>query len=1591
MISQLLFLWCTTLVVFHQYVYGFTPNSRSKIEVINTPKWKHNKHGTHQIDGSNNQIKLPLLAKSSANDYLPGSTDQYVEDGIAYKRFSPLHDGVSPPSAHDPALGEAVKYFKEVDCSGESSSGVSYKDITTIPYDEMQLAFFQGDDVIDVVLQNAKDSINIACENIFQYHKSRSFAGITNESDRNAASAIRSIRCLVYYIGGRILNSAKRAMSRLERHEDGKTSEIETARRSIEGRIRRMVLDLLRHWEELVNPKQFDPFIKKYPALNNVKSPEEYVAKVWDYLNTNAFGSELPEFVDMRFSWYDIFNADNTVIDNGTQEMFRLTNKDDVAFPCIAYPKDFIGYGGALGNCIFRSMLKLYCDMYGPRFMGEDFASSAIEAMKFIESDAASHDNVGFSCIQQDVIGIDPDLSSILPNLNAVKPLRNADFDINDTTDVFPEVHQVSYFKNRICLGDLLFAVKDRKTALELFDISFRLRSIESLSIIDEQIKRSNIDVTAGLVVNPNAANISEDIDSTDAVAVSNTSNTNETKAVNSSTKLDIQGPKDRMKIDSAYYAWSRDKEGHLTIPIKDIQRSLLNADLDKFGNLLSLGMNELLSLKPLQLNTIQNRIVSLCVDTLNCIRGFDAYAVNFSLTPDDLIKQKTTGLVAKSNTTIIQCILFLYKLIGRCLSHNGFHPLDNTFLRKRPLELLIREINPVGLKEEASMDPTSFGAASVKEESKMQPVPFPVEYLNENVAPDDSAAIQFLVNYYNFNLFGGRLPIDLKVIFNPEAGDDYLSSHVDCPNTMSVPVIMLNPLVIKSKPLVARLILEECFHLFIRTCCSYKTDFGGKGQALLTDVIESDIPRRTRQHIANCIETSGDWPFFFDDLHDMALWEQTGLKGKKFNIPLRTTSLNTIYRSLLEHEKNIINTMEQLILRTKIADLWEHQILPIRHFINAVQSGDYDLVYTIINNPSSVGALSHLRINDINIIENKFKDALTISQRLDDERGQVLSSDRKQMNALVNVEFFKVVECAFDELREQATKHGLISASDLTEGITEATNNLARCQPEEAAQQQCNLDYTIIGVNNCGLPAELRRNNKDDEIVNQYMDSGNIGDDKKEVEATPAAEAPPSETQKDVSKEPVDSDTVVHACSVDIHKDKYTLNREERSLFTEAVYRVYNRSLFNDSLPSNVRIEFVDEVNDLSVLVECMHTTSPPTIKINNMLWNAKLLFLQMMVQMVNLSFSTTTHNVEMDCLKIFGLPYKSSFQRFHAKQQQLIKSRLLPLSREARLKAKSSGKGDANDKFINSLKKASDVRPAGGSGNSLLDMEIDEFVDEILEGRSKIHLPSKDAKLCNPFEEYQALKSFAKHFVNWKITKNDYQEASKVDPTGTSAIGERILQMAHNALFRTVWCKHKFDQIEKGLKKMGMDMPLSVPLTLNWQVMLNEDQQYLMMKYLSLNAKESDTVFTMLVNSGACSREDACSLLVKLTDPHLKLEPYPSESEDHSLESTTESVPVNRHDASERAMEGQINDASFAQQLETLTKSLEPDIAETVHLLVDKLVHRNYSDAMGILSCNPKRHYLKETVIKYLDVIRENGVIKERHYIEILEFLRN
>ncbi|GBE61098.1 GTP binding 7 isoform 2 family protein [Babesia ovata] len=1522
------------------------------------------------------------------------SQKQYVEDDIVYTEFAPLHSSASGPSQYDLALQDAAKYFEEVDCSGgRDSSPRSRVGATTIPYDEMQLAFFQGDEVVDEVLSNTQEVLNIACDHVVQFHNSRVYTGSGEESNRNSAAALRSVRCLVYWIGGRILNCAKQAMDRLDRNSNASASETEHIRRIIEKRIRRFAHETVHHWESAIGLKEVDLGVPTLPNIRQSRSPEEHVARLWNYLNVAAFGGVLPEFVDINFSWYDLVNSDGSVIPSENGELFRYTQKDNIAFPGIAYPRELADREAALGNCIFRSMMKLHCDIYGTKLGGDNYATVALSACQFVESEAARAARLGFSCVQSDVVASDANLRHLLPHLNSYDPLRNTDAEVNDSDELYVGIDRLPFITNRLKFAHLKEVVKDLETSLDIFDRSFRPRGQVPRDMVTDEVKRIATDIALSKGVSGATGVVSPpDGDKSLSNAVEGSENgTSDEKGEDASGGT---RPTDEW-ADDLDAIWSRDQEGNLILPIEELQRSLIFGDLEKFGNLLSLGMNDLVKLKPVQLNSIQNKIVAICLDALNYIRSVDTYAINYSLAPEDLAREKPTGLVHQANMGVIQCILFLYKLVGRCLTHSGLFPLDNAFLRTRPLELLVREANPpsAGGAQRVAADPAKFGEETLHQEQKMKPVPFPQEYINEAVAADDPAALKFLVNYYNFNLFGGRLPIDLEVVFEHTAVDDYLSSHDDSADILKAPRILLNPLARSSKPLVARLILEECYHLFLRFAYRYSSGFEGRSDVLLTEVMASDLAHRTRRHIANCIEGSGDWPFFFDDMHYMAVQEHPELEEiGNTKLTLRDRTLNDVFKDLLNTQEDVIRTLELLVKRPMMTDMWERQVLPIRHFVNALHGGNYDLIYTILVNPSSVAAISPLPIGTINAIENKFKDACHIAHSLDNRRGQIMGESEQHIEALTNLESLKIVECAFDELREHATKHSLIVASDLTQGITAATNNLARCQPEEVDHTKSDVDCTVINLNSAGFPEVVSRVSNDDKVVNKYIQPSN-------VDATTSSEDGKGSSTPSSNGGVMHPDTKVDG---EAAAKRYHLNDEEKVAFAEAAYRSYNRRLFNDVLPADMRIQFAD-IEELSALEDSAHRIEPPTIKLNNMLDDARLIFLQLITQMVNIGFTCSTHNIEMDCLRYFGASYRSAFKQLHVNQQQLIRSRLLPISREARLKAKEKSKDGVNKKYLKSLKEAALLDSDGGKTNSLLDMEIDEFVDEVLDGREKVQRLNHEATLCNPFEEYQALKSFARHFINWKQTKTSFEEAAALDVNASKPVmdgGESVLPIVNNHVIRNIWARFKFEHLEKVLKKSGIEMPLSAPLDLNWQQLLNEEQQFKMMKYLSLSAENGDTVFTMLVRSGACSPTEAYAFLIKLADPHLKLEPYPTV--DSSDMAGTSRTPGAAAGVGENAAADSLGDDEseevdpfdnehFSGELQALMRTMDLPTAETINLLVDKLVHRNYADAMGILSTHPKRSYLKEMAIKFLDVIRNNGVLDERHHIEILEFLRN
>ncbi|GIX63432.1 mitochondrial ribosome-associated GTPase 1 [Babesia caballi] len=1470
------------------------------------------------------------LAAAQAPD-VSSSQRQYVEDGVCFTEFDFLHPDGSAPSRYDPARQQAAVHFHEVDCSGDQGAGAGDAyGASSVAYDYMQMAFIQNDSVTDEVMRETQGMLNAACEKVLQFHMSRRYGGGREEIDRNAAAAMRSIRGLVYWVGGRMLNCAKAAMDRRDSTADTAAGESEV-RQKLEERIRALVRDTVEHWENSIRPKKVDGQMGVCPRAKEAGSAEEHVARLWDYLNSAAFAGLLPEFADMRFSWYALVDRNGGVREMPGGELFAYTLKDNVAFPRIAYPRELAGREAALGNCVFRSMLKLYCDVYAPRFGDHNYAEVAIAACQFVESEVARAAKVAFSCVQTDVVGSDPGLRHLVPLLNARDPLRNADADINEAADVFVDTEHLPFFEYRLRFGHLKEAVKDVETALDLFDRSFRPQGQARRDRVADELKRSGVEVEIDDGVSP--LKVKEKRDRTVCVG------TEEEGGVD--VKDEAAGGLDGV--------WRRDAQGNLTVPMGELQRALVFADLDKFGNILSLGVNDLVALKPVQMNSIQNKVIALCVDALNQVRSLDSYALNYSLSPEVVANEEINEVVGRVNSAVMQCILFLNKLVGRCLAHNGLFPLDSSFLRTRPLESLIREAEAAAARGDAH-----FGEEALREEQGMKPVFFPEEYLSDAVAADDAIALKFLVNYYNFNLFGGRLPIDIEIRFEPGAVEEYLSSHDDSAEELRAPVVYINPLVARSKPLVARLILEECYHLFLRWAYRFGSGFEGRADVLLTEVVESDLGRRTRRHVANCIEGAGNWPFFFDDLHHMAVYEQEGLAHlASGDVALQGRELENVFKDLLRSEMDVVEVLEGLVKRTMMTELWERRVLPIRHFVNALQGGDYDLAYTVMVNSSSVKALLYQPMGVINAVENKFKDACQISYVLDDKRGQLLGEQRQRANAMANLEALNLVECAFVELREQVTRHSLIAAPDLTGGVTVAMDDLARSMPVEIDMSETVPQCSVMGVNTVAKGGE----SKEEDLVNRYI--------------TPAGSK--ESGAADVGQDRVPSRD-------DANAEEYAMDDEERKVFAEAVYHVYNRKLFNENLPGDAQIEFVDNLEDLSMLDDNMHRMAPPIIRVNSLVSDARLLFLNMMVQMVNIAFASSVHSVEMDCVRYLDTSYRSVFKQFHVNQQQMMKRRLLPIRRQSRHREMENANRGVDDEYVRDIKASSKLW--SGEGASLLDMEVEEFIDEVLDGREEVRRAKCDESLISPYEEYQTLKAFARHYVDYK-SKTLGARAEVCDRAASGSGVDKDLRLINNQVLRAIWSRFKFEQVEKALRCLGIEMPLSGSLELNWQQLLDEEQQFKMTKYLTLHASE-DNMFTMLVRSGACSPAEAWGLLVKMADPHLKLEP----------EGATGDGAAGGQGSffDEDLAEGglRMENSPLFKDLQGLLGGLDQSTADVVRQVVDKLLQRNYVHAMGTLNFHPNRSYLKEVAVRYLDILRNHGVVDNQQYREVADMLR-
>ncbi|UKK02379.2 hypothetical protein MACK_001738 [Theileria orientalis] len=818
-----------------------------------------------------------------------------------------------------------------VNCSG---SEILPEPNFLIPYDVIHTCSFDGHESLEHYITNLIQPLNERSHRILLNHKLLSIQRGLNNFE---STAFRSIKALSYWIGSRILHTTKKARDSFDSQECNRL-------------IFKWINDNLDKWHSNGSVEANTASLS-FPSFNQ-DCVDEYVEGIWTYFNSRVFQNLLPEFWELTFGWFDILDTKyrNSLTESG--EVFTFDDSDYMNFPKFMYPNQLRSLPSALANCVFRSMVKFFCDTYSA-LNDLDYINIVTNAFRFVETNSAEEEGLNFTVLQrpyESLVDYNSDKISLFNSRN----IFSKEYDLNEQSALFLNTQHLPYIKNNFHLLSIYNG--DDESPLKIYETSFK--------------KEKEV--------------LSRDI-------------------------------------------WFNN--GKLTIPTTQLSRSLLYSDLDEFSNVIGFALNDLLQLKPLQLNFIQNRIVSLCIKYINSLRSLEAYSSNYE------IEQKTSGInktVEKLNLPLIQSVLFTMTLHEKCVTNNNLYPLSNDFIRESQLEGLLDLENLSSKKDTRAYENNVYNKFLGQKEQ--EPVKFIQEYLDDSIVPDDQDALRFLVNYYNFNLFGGRLPIDIQIKFKHT---DCLSSNDVC-SVVSTPTIYINALFKNNKKLICRLILNECINIFLKWSNKFAHK-ENKEPVSLNDIMEYNLQNRIKNHILNCTEPSLSWPFYLDDF--VLSNEST----------YRRREMSEIFRESFENQ-DVVKVMDNFIKREDVSDMWKERKLPTRDFLSSLFSGVYDLSYAILANPASIQVTSRLNLSDLNYLENKFK-------QICDEYYNLLGGRDNALNSILYLEALSIVESAFDELREQCIKNTLIYTNDLVESISNVTNIMTNSIQVQCQDTNIKLD----------------------------------------------------------------------------------------------------------------------------------------------------------------------------------------------------------------------------------------------------------------------------------------------------------------------------------------------------------------------------------------------------------------------------------------------------------------------------------------------------------------------------------------------------
>ncbi|XP_952675.1 uncharacterized protein TA12035 [Theileria annulata] len=1414
------------------------------------------------------------------------------------------------------------------------SKVLNYESNTSNIVDDVEKSIFtcafDGHESLSNVLETLAKPLENVCTRIHNDHKQRFHSGIDNNFE---FSAFRSIRALIYLVGSRLLNIAK--LARKHNHLQCEINELEAENEKCEKIIRSFVINNVERWEKLLNnTKDFGVDLVKYPQFNSFEDRLEYIKGIWNYFNSKIFNNLLPNY-DLKISFYELQSRIKNEM-AGTRELFIIKRTNLLEFPEILYLNELKNLPSALGNCVLRSMVKLFLEIYSP-FDLVDTVTTILNGFRFVES-ATGQSDLNFTVIQSPLDKLVEYNQDIMAQINSGDLILEEELDFNDPKSIFPKINVTPFLPN------------------------------------------SFLPITSN-----NQMSVENDTD-----------NSVSEGAVKEVYQLFDKSFEKSQGIDDIWF-----RGDDLVVPVREIIRALLVGGFDQFTSLFTPVMSKLMQLKPVELNFVQNRIITICVHFLNSLLSLQNYSHNYSLNGNFSINNS----VERANLVVVQCILFFMGLHQKCTSNLNLYPLTNDFIRTSPIIQLLNTVNNLGTDNNPNtVNNDTIGNVNKNSsthklglvyqkylEQKEEFVTFINEYLDDSVPSDDVDALKFLVNYYNFNLFSGRLPINIPARF---VDSDYLSSNDSC-GMLRTPTIYINCLVKGDKIIIARVILDEMLRIFMKYCS--KLTFN-EGSNSLVDLLEFNLENRMKQHFL--ISTNDSFPFKLLDIlpsDNLTNYNQVSVENdtdnsvsegvvEKFSSERLVqkgyntckSRLNDVFKSSVGTD-DLVSQLHKSLVYEDSDKIWLEKRLPISRFLSSLITGNFHLIHSVISNPASTRVTSKLKLAQLNLLENKFKHHAIANYNLVRE----LSRD-KSVNSLI-WENLMVVELAFSDLREELIKNILIYTKDLIEAITNILNTITNTtQIHTFSDDNIKIhDNTVITSDTIDDSPE---NSVDNVISSNYS-----------VEGKPVENADNIRVSKEVKNDLFDLINEERLSGDDLHG------------VIQLLYDRYNKYLFGGVLPE-VEIKFIplDELSDLSM---DLNNFSAPKILINHLLKDVNLINTQLVTQMCHLSYYYYRHNILED-LSDLGLQYNSIYNLIQSNNDKIIKSKLIPFNIEKKL-AKTRKKKNFNQKYIDLITSTiSEHTNSFGKNSNYVKWLVEDFVVEVILSRQEL---KHDERYTNFYEDYHTLKSFATHYYNSKLgleitdslepadTQNKQDAQSQKDILQFSEENDNVTDISDGLVneespleildtLKSNWLKNMMAKFEKKLGEKGINLFLPFE-GFDWNSLLTDEQQEMVINYIAKYPNQS--LFSILTKSNALTQQQVINIFTNNTpDP-------PHDSTHNSIDNCTDdSIPIGLNcadivNSEESNMFPEVQKTSI--DVENLISNIVMDIVyqlpehehETFLNFFNKLLDQDFVYCRNILNSHETPSLLLKKSFEALESIHHHQFVDENVHNNILNFL--